>query len=404
MTRTMTATEAAIEVKAVTKDYPIYHNARERLRTLVWPWGRPPPMFRALDDVSFRVERGETLGIIGRNGAGKSTLLQVLCGTVRPSSGSALVRGRLAALLELGAGFNPDFTGRENVYLNASLLGLDRGEIEQRLEDIRRFAEIGDFFDRPVKTYSSGMYVRLAFSVAVHTEPEVLVVDEALSVGDIRFQMKCLERIETLRARGTTVLFVSHSLEQVKRFCQSAIWLEAGRIKMHGDASFVADQFRDHELSISSSQADPHAPLAAAERARFDAVPAVIDSVSLSETYLAPFDPLTVDITYSIRDEQVSGFLVGVAIKSIDGLHIFGPNTHLERVDVPSSRGSHRISYHIPFLPLLSGSYRIDVGVFTDKGLVCLDYLSDVARIVVAAPYFSEGLVYIPHEWRVHEH
>lgn len=392
--------EAAIEVASITKDYQIYGSPRERLRTLVWPWSKPPALFRALDNISFRVERGETVGVIGRNGAGKSTLLQVLCGTVRPTLGSAAVRGRLAALLELGAGFNPDFTGRENVFLNASLLGLNREEIEARLQEIINFSGIGDFFDRPVKTYSSGMYVRLAFSVAIHTEPEVLIVDEALSVGDIRFQMKCLDRIEALRAKGTTVLFVSHSLEQVKRFCQSAIWLEAGRVKLHGEASFVADRFRDHELALpAGSDAGMPSP---AEVSGPTHAPAVIESVSLSATHLAPFDPLTVDIDYSVRDEEIAGLLVGVAIKSLDGLHIFGPNTHLERVDLPTSKGSHRISYHVPSLPLLSGSYRIDVGLFTDKGLVCLDYLSDVSRIVVAAPYFSEGLVYIKHEWKVH--
>jgi ABC-type polysaccharide/polyol phosphate transport system ATPase subunit len=194
------AEDVAICVDHVVKDYTIYRNPRERLTSLIWPGQSRSRTFRALDGISFEVPRGETMGIIGRNGAGKSTLLQVLCGTVSPTEGSVRVNGRFAALLELGAGFNPDFSGCENVYLNASLLGLSREEVDARLGDIRSFADIGDFFDRPVKTYSSGMYVRLAFSVAIHTEPDVLVIDEALSVGDIRFQMKCLARIELLRA------------------------------------------------------------------------------------------------------------------------------------------------------------------------------------------------------------
>lgn len=393
-------TEPAIAISSVTKDYPIFRSPRERLVSLLKPGGSAVQRtFRALDDVSLEVPRGETMGIIGRNGAGKSTLLQILCGTVSPTCGSVAIRGRFAALLELGAGFNPDFSGRENVYLNASLLGLSKVEIDGRLQGIREFADIGNFFDQPVKTYSSGMYVRLAFAVAIHTEPDVLIIDEALSVGDIRFQMKCLERIEALRHRGATILFVSHSLEQIKRFCQTAVWMEAGKVKLAGDATFVADRFRDHEIG-----AGPEAAVAALEqRPTGHAVPAFIETVTSSKEFMAPFEPLTVDISYRIRDASIDGFLIGVAIKGMDGQHIFGPNTYLERVAVPSTQGSHRVSYHIPSMPLLAGTYRIDVGLFTEKGLVCLDYLSEVARITISAPYFSEGVVYIPHEWHVHE-
>lgn len=393
--------DAAIEVLNVTKDYPVYASPRDRLMSLLRPSGdRASRTFRALDGVNLVVPRGETVGIIGRNGAGKSTLLQILCGTVRPTSGSVNIRGRFAALLELGAGFNPDFSGRDNVYLSASLLGLSRKEVDDKLESIIAFADIGDFFDRPVKTYSSGMYVRLAFSVAIHTEPDVLIIDEALSVGDIRFQMKCLARIEQIRARGATILFVSHSLEQVKRFCQTALWLEGGKVKLHGEASFVADRFRDYELGREQASE------AAAETCRAprpDSIPAHLETVALSTDMLAPFEPLSVDISYTVVDDAVQGLLLGVAIKGMDGLHIFGPNTYLERVQIPTSRGSHRVTYHIPSMTLLTGTYRVDVGLFTDKGLVCLDYLSEASVFTVAAPYFSEGVVYIPHEWKVHD-
>jgi hypothetical protein len=180
--------------------------------------------------------------------------------------------------------------------------------------------------------------------------------------------------------------------------------MEGGRVKLFGEASFVADRFRDHEVASASAEAAMATdPVTAKRSPQAGCVPAVIETVSISADHAAPFDPLTIDISYAIHDEALAGFLVGVAIKGLDGLHIFGPNTYLERVAVPFERGSHRISYHIPSLPLLSGTYRIDVGLFTDKGLVCLDYLSDVARVTVASPYFSEGLVYITHEWRVHE-
>jgi lipopolysaccharide transport system ATP-binding protein len=392
--------DIALSVQGVIKDYPIYRSPKDRLVSLLKPNGtKGVKVFRALDGVSLSVRRGETMGIIGRNGAGKSTLLQILCGTITPTSGDVAIHGRFAALLELGAGFNPDFTGRENAYLNASLLGLSRAEIDARLTDIIAFADIGDFFDRPVKTYSSGMYVRLAFSVAIHTDPDVLIIDEALSVGDIRFQMKCLSRIEALRAKGATILFVSHSLEQIKRFCQSAIWMEGGKIKLRGDATFVADRFREHEIGLQEESSKGTVLIDAAERS----VPAHIESVSLSSDIIECFEPFEVDVSYRILDEVVEGFLLGVAIKSQDGQHIFGPNTYLERVQIPNKQGSHRVSYHIPSMPLLAGVYRIDVGLFTDRGLVCLDYLSDVARLTISAPYFSEGLVYIQHQWKIHE-
>lgn len=391
----------AIRVCDLVKEYPVYDNPRQRLLSLILPFVRKSQAFRALDQVSFEVQRGETVGIIGRNGAGKSTLLQILCGTVPSTSGSVVVHGRLAALLELGAGFNPEFTGRDNVFLNASLLGLSRAEIEERLDAIQAFADIGDFFDRPVKTYSSGMFVRLAFAVAIHCEPDILIVDEALSVGDIRFQMKCLERIEAIRRSGATILFVSHSLEQIRRFCQRAIWLEGGRIKLQGEASFVADSYRDHEVGLETQHATASEQPQVSGEARHD-YPAVIEDVTLSSNHLAPFDSLSIEVTYRVNDRSLPGLLAGVAIKGLDGLHIFGPNTHLEGVSIPQSAGRHRLTYHIPSVPLLSGTYRIDVGLFTNKGLVCLDYLAEAARLTVASPYFSEGIVYIQHEWRVH--
>lgn len=389
--------DPAIRFREVTKDFSVFDDPRQRLAQALGFSSNIGRSFRALDGVSFEVRKGETVGIIGRNGAGKSTLLQTLCGTLKPTSGSVEIRGRFAALLELGAGFNPDFTGRENVYLNASLLGLSKEEIDARFDDIRAFADIGDFFDRPVKTYSSGMYVRLAFSVAVHTEPDVLIIDEALSVGDIRFQMKCLARIECLRERGATILFVSHSLEQVKRFCQTAIWLEAGRVKLRGEASFVADRFRDNELCSDQSVEEKRGP-----RLDTDTVPAHIQSVAVSREYMEPFQDLSVEVRYSVRDTAIEGLLIGVAIKTLDDMHVFGPNTHLERIVIPQTEGDHCLEYRIPALPLLNGTYKIDVGIFTDKGLVCLDYIAGAGVVTVSAPYFSEGLIYIPHEWRVH--
>jgi lipopolysaccharide transport system ATP-binding protein len=213
----------------------------------------------ALQGVSFRLERGEALGIIGLNGSGKSTLLQIIAGVLPPSAGNVAVNGRVAALLVLGSGFNPELTGRENVRVNAAILGLDPAQIRERMDEIVAFADIGDFIDEPVKAYSSGMAVRLAFAVQVHTDPDILIVDEALAVGDAAFQAKAMARIETILARGTTLLFVGHDLNAVRAFCQRAILLEAGRVVMEGDPEGVIEEyiFRVHARAVADSAAMP---------------------------------------------------------------------------------------------------------------------------------------------------
>lgn len=231
------ASDIAIRVENLSKRYEIYEAPRDRLKQFVLPRlqrlaGRHPRQyfkeFWALKDVSFEVKKGETVGIIGRNGSGKSTLLQMICGTLNPTTGNVQTTGRIAALLELGSGFNPEFSGRENVYLNASVLGLSYDEIDARFDDIVAFADIGNFIEQPVKTYSSGMVVRLAFAVAINVDPEILIVDEALSVGDELFQRKCFSRIEAIRANGATILFVSHSGGTVVELCDRAVLMEAG--------------------------------------------------------------------------------------------------------------------------------------------------------------------------------
>jgi len=242
----------AIRVDGVGKCFEIYDTPRDRLKQFILPrlrrsLGLQPRQyyrsFTALDNVSFEITKGETVGIIGRNGAGKSTLLQILCGTLAPTSGAVEVNGRVAALLELGAGFNVEFSGRENIYMNASVLGLSREEIDARLADIVAFADIGDFLEQPVKTYSSGMFVRLAFAVAVHVDADILIVDEALSVGDMYFQAKCMSQLKKLMQSGVTVLFVSHDVTAVKALCTRAIYLEKGRVAAVGTTDEVVERY-----------------------------------------------------------------------------------------------------------------------------------------------------------------
>jgi lipopolysaccharide transport system ATP-binding protein len=247
------SSDLAIKVDNVSKCYQIYDTPRARLKQFVLPrlrrsFGLPShPYFRefwALRDVAFEVKKGETVGIIGRNGSGKSTLLQMICGTLNPTSGSITANGRISALLELGSGFNPEFTGRENVYMNAAILGVGKEEIDARFDDITAFADIGDFIEQPVKAYSSGMMVRLAFAVAINVEPEILIVDEALSVGDELFQRKCFSRIEAIRAKGATVFFVSHSASQIVDLCDRAIMLDSGEIIASGEPKQIVSNYQ----------------------------------------------------------------------------------------------------------------------------------------------------------------
>jgi lipopolysaccharide transport system ATP-binding protein len=275
--------EIAIRVSNLSKCYHIYDKPNDRLKQFVIPklCKALPPLrrffptpdlplptyhreFWALKDVSFEIKKGETVGIIGRNGSGKSTLLQMICGTLNPTSGSVQTNGRIAALLELGSGFNPEFTGRENVYMNGAVLGLSKEEIDERFEAIATFADIGEFIEQPVKTYSSGMMVRLAFAVSVSVEPDILVVDEALAVGDAAFQFKCLDRLKLLTQSGTTLLFVSHDVHMVKSFCSRAIYLHGGEVKAIGMAEHLAELYimniRDEQQKQLASNAARVAP------------------------------------------------------------------------------------------------------------------------------------------------
>jgi len=265
----MSSNDIAIYVQDLSKCYRIYDRPNDRLKQSLYPRlqrlvGKQPKRygreFWALKDISFEVKKGETLGIIGRNGSGKSTLLQIICGTLAPTTGEMQLNGRVAALLELGSGFNPEFTGRENVYMNASILGLTGEEIDSRFDEITAFADIGNFIDQPVKTYSSGMYVRLAFAVIVHVDADILVVDEALAVGDAFFTQKCMMKIKELMNSGITLLFVSHDTTAVKALCSKAVLLDKGAVSCMGDTNSVVEKYygvvvqEQQEILVSSNE------------------------------------------------------------------------------------------------------------------------------------------------------
>lgn len=355
----------------------------------------------ALRDVSFTVARGEAFGIIGANGSGKSTLLQTIAGILRPTSGSVAVNGRLSALLELGSGFSPEFTGRDNVYLNASVLGLSREEIDARFEDIERFAGIGSFIGQPIRTYSTGMVLRLAFAVAAHVDPEILIVDEALAVGDISFRQRCMRKIHDLRARGATILFVSHETSDVKALCERCLWLRNGVVQQVGEADSVVARYLSATLQREISHApgtDAEAPAASFEAAlhghRYGDGRAAISSGALVGTagqpvcVLKPLDRVAVRIRFRV-DAPVDSAIAGFLVRNSRGENIFASNTARENYPLPpmAAGETHTIDFHWTAPELAPGSYSISIAVADgnlERYTMC-DYVEDAIVVRVEA-------------------
>lgn len=411
--------EVVIKVRNLVKKYNIYDDPMDRLKeTLSIRHKCYHREFVALNGLTFDIEKGDAVGILGKNGSGKSTLLKMITGVLTPTSGTIEIKGVISAILELGTGFNMEYTGIENIYLNGTMLGYTKEEIDLRIKDIIEFADIGDFINQPVKIYSSGMFARLAFAVASNVNPDILIVDEALAVGDTRFQIKCIEKMKALKEQGTTVLFVSHATEQIKRFCNKAIWIKDGIIEAQGESSEIADLYEDFmKYGTVDNQADVRMELkeeaSITEEVEEDngefKIPsnedtlASIKEVKLSKDKLRTFEDLEVEITYDIYREKIDSFLLGAAIYTPSRDYIFGPNTYLEKVEIPNTFGRHKIVYKIPEIPLLGGTYTIDVGIFTDESIVNLDYKTAVCEFVIANKYISEGKFYIKHEWKVIE-
>jgi len=395
----------AIRFEKVSKKFTLHHERARSFQELALHLFRrdrgSQEEFWALRDVSFAIEEGETVGLIGPNGAGKSTVLKLISRIIEPTSGRIAVDGRVGALLELGAGFHPDLTGRENIYLNGSILGLSRAEIRCKLDDIIGFAELERFIDVPVKHYSSGMYVRLGFSVAVHTDPEVLLVDEVLAVGDAAFQRKCLERIDQLRRGGVTILFVSHSPEIVQSICSRAIWLDRGRLVADGPADVVVARYLDRTWAMQdgrSQMADESGRRWGSGRVRIISV-RLLDGHGRERRRFRVGEPLTVEIRYR-AEERVERPVFGLAIHRSDGVHITGPNTRFCGYEIPWIEGEGVVRYTVPALPLLEGNYYVSVSVHNWEDTEMYDYHDQVYPLRVL-PSTGEryGLITLRGEW-----
>jgi ABC-type polysaccharide/polyol phosphate transport system ATPase subunit len=340
---------------------------------------RPDQTFTALHDVSFEVPRGTTFGVIGENGSGKSTLLKLLAGITRPTTGSIRVEGRISALIELGAGFHPEISGRENVAINGIMLGLSRREIERRFDEIVEFAELRPFIDAPVKTYSSGMYARLGFAVAIHVDPEVLLIDEVLAVGDESFTRKCLDKIGEFRRRGKTVLIVTHSLSLVDQMCDDVLWLRKGAVADRGDPRRVVDAYLtyvaggEEALLRGRSGAAPAEAGAGYREGRWGGREVEITGVRLLDDrgqerhVFVPGEPLTVAL--SVRaPREVDDFVFGVGLFTADGVNVYGTNTHLEEHRARRFVGEGEVRFVVEDLRLVEGTYLLDVAAHRKDG------------------------------------
>jgi lipopolysaccharide transport system ATP-binding protein len=383
----------AVEVDSVSKIYPPGDSQLARLRHM-FRSGQGASGIAALRDVSFSVRRGEAFGIVGANGSGKSTLLKILAGILNPTTGNVRVKGRLSALLELGAGFSPEFTGRENVYLNASILGVERAETAERFAAIESFAAIGEFIDQPIRTYSTGMVLRLAFAVAAHLDPEILIVDEALAVGDIAFRQRCMRRIHELRATGATILFVSHDAMDVKALCDRCIWLEAGQVRQIGEADEVVANYLQAALhperQAVSITAESETATAAARRFGDHAAEVVsaevVNHAGERLISLRAGEPVIVRIGVRALQELKSPIL-GFLVRNKKGETIFGANTAGENYPAPSLEPGDRfgVEFHWVAPQLASGRYAISVAVAEgdETDFQIRDYIEDAVIIDV---------------------
>jgi teichoic acid transport system ATP-binding protein len=394
------SSNVTISIKNVSKCYHMFDKPRDRLlQGLSRGKKQYYREFWALRNVSFDIHKGETVGIIGRNGSGKSTILQIIAGTLLPTDGNIERQGRVAALLELGSGFNPEFTGRENVIMSGAIMGLSNKEILERMPLIEKFAEIGDFMDQPVKLYSSGMYVRLAFACAINVDPDILVVDEALAVGDMQFQLKCIDKMKSFKKEGKTILFVSHDVYTVRNFCDKAVWMMDGQVHLRGDVNTVTERYMDFMQYASETEDTPKANTEMKKNVL------TVDKVAFEDlkgntTKDFKFgEEVAVRVDYTLHTTR-QGVVGGVAIYDKQNTYICGLNTKLDSLELPSEPGKYNLTLTYKMMNLLPGTYFVDVGFFEDSAVVQLDYKSRVNSFrVVSGEYIAEGLTMIEHEW-----
>ena len=411
-------TDSAIVVDGLWKKFRVYHEKNQYLKAAITKGKRAEfDDFWALRDVSFEVPVGQTFGIIGSNGSGKSTLLKCLAGILEPDNGNLKAEGRMAALLELGAGFHPDLSGRENISLNGAILGMTRREIEKKFDGIVAFAGLEQFIDTPVKNYSSGMVVRLGFAVAINVEPEILIIDEVLAVGDEEFQQRCFEKIEQFRKDGRTIVFVSHGLSQVSQLCDVALWLDKGAVRTIGPSYKVVSEYlgESHQIRIPDAQpvitsdpaASPEIEPAEIEidKSRWGSGEVRIDKATFLDEFSKPTlnlesgKPITIVIDYTVH-RPVKELVVGLRISHLHGLTMWGTNTKRRNYAVQHDEKNGKVKFEIEAFPLLEGTFDLTVAISDRTEVAAYDHRDNFVRFnVVQKGTFDEGTTRFSGTW-----
>lgn len=411
--------EIKIQVDNLSKIYKLYAKPMDRLKeTLSITHKKYHSDFYALKDISFSIHKGETVGIVGKNGSGKSTLLKLLTGVATSSTGILNVNGKVSALLELGAGFNSEYSGVDNIYLNGTIMGIPREEMEKRYDDIVKFADIGDYIYQPVKTYSSGMFVRLAFAVAVNVNPDILIIDEALAVGDTRFQLKCMDKFLEFKEKGISIIFVSHDVNAIKRFCDRTLWINNGELIADDDTDIVTDKYMDYLRMLDVEDGITHKNEGnkvtdsteetslevcnSVDIAKIEKV-TIFNEKGLNIENITHGEKIKIKVEYYVNDDTIQNPVLGLAILRVDALYICGVNTMLDKVSIPWEKGVNTFVLEYDSFDLVGGSYYFDVALYDKTATVAFDYQTKYKNFFVSMNYVAEGIMVLKHKWLVVE-
>lgn len=400
----------AIEVNDVTKIYKIHRGKPTTLKDrIVLRNKNLTEEFVPLKDVSLKVEKGESVGIIGENGSGKSTLLKLISKIIYPDKGEIITRGKVSSLIELGAGFHPDFTGRENIYVNASIFGFTKREIDKKIDEIISFSELEEFIDTPVRTYSSGMYMRLAFSVAINIDPDILLIDEILAVGDEHFQRKCFNKLSEFKKRGVTIVIVSHDFGSIEKLCDKAVWIDKGIVKEEGtprdvirsylDFSAEKDNRKDTNINVKVETNVAEDNIIGTGEVRITKVN-LIDADGREKNTFRTGEKAILKISYKCNSDVGNDVVFGMAVYNNNGLNCFGTNTYLDNINIQNLKNEGEVIFRIKSLNFLDGEYFLDVSCHRINGEL-YDYKKSVLTFNMYSVIKEVGIFRLDHEWQI---
>ena len=389
----------AIKVNDIHKHFRIYSDKGKTFKEkVIFHKRNRYQIHNVLNGISFDIPKGQAVGLIGHNGCGKSTLLKLMTRIIYPDSGSIEINGRVSSLIELGAGFHPDMSGRENIYTNASIFGLNKKEIDERLDRIIEFSGLEEFIDNPVRTYSSGMYTRLAFSVAINVDADVLLIDEILAVGDTAFQAKCLEKLRDIKAEGTTIVIVSHSLDQIEELCERSIWIDGGKIKMDGSPNEVHPEYMKYMGMKASVKKAETVTVSHEKVAEITAVRMTSEDGSVKNNFRSG-EKTVLEFDYRCIPEKTDGLLIGLMLIRNDKLTCYGTNTKRERINQIPLKESGTIRLEIEKLNLVAGTYWFDIAL-RSRDMFAYDYKEKAVTFTVYSDVKEIGIAKLDHKWK----